>query len=329
MQQVPVEVIFKALDETAILLQNELDCTYLEAIAETGENIFQETVLQEDEISEVAKKKLDKQYHELSKQPFSKEDWRKAFQLACLKGMRENVQPNHQMTPDSIGYFLGYLINKLMNGVDSFTLLDPAIGTGNLVTTVLNQLSNKTVQALGSDIDDILIRLAYVGANLQEHSITLYNQDSLENLLVDPVDVTLCDLPVGYYPNDIRANDYQLKADDGHSYAHHLFMEQSNRHTKPGGYLFFIVPNGLFESPQAPKLHDFIKEHLLIQMFIQLPETMFKNKNAAKSILVLQKKDENVKAPKEVLLANMPSLSNKNAMQSILAKIDKWISENK
>ena len=27
---------------------------------------------------------------------------RKAFQLAILKGMKESVQPNHQMTPDSI-----------------------------------------------------------------------------------------------------------------------------------------------------------------------------------------------------------------------------------
>ncbi|SIE56051.1 Uncharacterised protein [Mycobacteroides abscessus subsp. abscessus] len=49
---------------------------------------------------------------------------------------------------------------------------------------------------------------------------------------------------MGYYPNDIRAQDYELKADEGHSYAHHLFLEQSMRHVKEGGYLFLIVPNG-------------------------------------------------------------------------------------
>ena len=37
---------------------------------------------------------------------------------------------------------------------------------------------------------------------------------------------------------------------------------------------------------------------------------MFKNKQTQKSILILQKKHENVKSPKQVLLVNMPSLSN-------------------
>ena len=57
-----------------------------------------------------------------------------------------------------------------------------------------------------------------------------------------------------------------------------------------GGYLFFIIPNGLFESEQSKKLHEFFKETVVIQGIIQLPESMFKNKQAAKSILILQKK---------------------------------------
>ena len=44
------------------------------------------------------------------------------------------------------------------------------------------------------------------------------------------------------------------------------------RHVKSGGYLFFIIPNGLFESEQAKKLHEFFKETVDIQGIIQLPE---------------------------------------------------------
>ena len=52
--------------------------------------------------------------------------------------------------------------------------------------------------------------------------------------------MVVSDLPVGYYPNDSRATEYQLKADEGHSYAHHLFIEQSIRYVKDGGYLCFL-----------------------------------------------------------------------------------------
>lgn len=323
----PVEELFTIFNETAVLLQEELSCTYLEALAETGENIFQQSVLQE-ELSELTRKRLKKSYESVSLTKFSSEEIRKSFQLAILKGMKENVQAHHQMTPDSIGLLIGYLVAKFMKQ-SSFRILDPAVGTGNLLTTVLNQQGNKVMDAIGIDIDDLLIKLSYVNANLQEHTVEFFNQDSLSNLFIDPVDVIVSDLPVGFYPDDIRALDYQLKAEEGHSYAHHLFIEQSVKYVKNGGYLFFLVPSNLFESEQAGKLHEYLKEQANIQALLQLPLSLFKNEQSAKSILVLQKKGEQVHAPKEVLLAMLPSLSNAVQMEKILSKIDLWIRENK
>ena len=40
MPESPVETLFQVLDETSQILQKEMDITYLEALAETGENIF-------------------------------------------------------------------------------------------------------------------------------------------------------------------------------------------------------------------------------------------------------------------------------------------------
>jgi site-specific DNA-methyltransferase (adenine-specific) len=203
------------------------------------------------------------------------------------------------------------------------------VGTGNLLTAAMNQEFDKSIEAIGMDIDDLLLQLAYINANLQEHPIEFFNQDSLEHLFIESVDAVISDLPIGYYPNDVRAADYILKADEGHSYAHHLFIEQSIRHVKDGGYLFFIIPNGLFESEQSKKLHEYFKEVVYIQGIIQLPESLFKNKQAGKSILVLQKKGEEVKPPKQVLLVNMPSLTKAAEVEKMLAKIDQWIRENK
>ncbi|MFE8704240.1 class I SAM-dependent methyltransferase [Cytobacillus sp. FJAT-54145] len=323
----PVEDLFTVFNETATILQEELSCTYLEALAETGENFFQQSILQE-ELSELTVKRLKKSYENFNLNKHTAEDIRKSYQLAILKGMKESVQPNHQMTPDSVGMLVGYLVNKFVKK-SSLSLLDPAIGTGNLLTTVINYQTDKQIEAIGIDIDDLLIKLAYVNANLQEHSIQLFNQDSLEPLFINPVDTVISDLPVGYYPNDVRAAEFELKATSGHSYAHHLFIEQSVAYTKEGGYLFFVIPNGLFESDEAPKLHEFLNEHTYIQSVLQLPLSMFKNEKSAKSILILQKKGEEAQAPKQVLLASLPSLSKATAVEKILQQIDEWMIENK
>lgn len=327
MKITPVEDLFTILNETAVIMQEELHCTYLEALAETGENLFHESILQ-DELSELTVKRLRKSYEAIDLSSCTKEEIRKSFQLAILKGMKENVQPNHQMTPDAVGMLMGYLVEKFIQD-KSFRLLDPAVGTGNLLTTVMNHQSGKVIEANGIEIDDLLIKLAYINSNLQEHPIQFFNQDSLEPLFIESADAVVSDLPVGYYPNDVRSAEYKLKADEGHSYSHHLFIEQSMNHVRSGGYLFFIIPNGMFESDQAPKLHEFIKENAYIQGLIQLPLTMFKNEKAAKSIFILQKKGEGVTPPKQALLVNLPSLSKTAEAEKILKKIDVWFKESK
>ena len=326
-QHSPVERLFTLFNETALILQEELSCSYLEALAETGENVFQQSILQQDELSELTIHRLKKQYDEINLEQFTNEEIRKAYQLVILKGMKENVQPNHQMTPDTVGMLVAYLVGKFMTA-PSFSLLDPAVGTGNLITTVLNHV-NKDIEAIGIDVDDLLIKLAYVNANLQEHPVGLFNQDSLEPLFIDPVDCVVSDLPVGFYPNDVRAADYQLKAENGHTFAHHLFIEQSVLHTKPGGYLFLVIPNGLFESDQAPMLHEYMKENVIIQGLLQLPSSMFKNKAAAKSIFILQKQGDGVVPPKQALLVDLPSLTKIQEMDKILIQIEKWFKDNK
>lgn len=323
----PVEQLFYEFDETSQVLQEELSCTYLDALGETGENFFHGKVIQE-EISELSRKRLEKFYHQFSIEKFDKETIRKAYQLAILKGMKQNVQPNHQMTPDAVGLFVSYLVGKFMIQKE-FTILDPAIGTGNLLFTILNQLSDKQIKACGVEIDETLLKLAYVGANLQEHPLQFYNQDSLEPLFIDPADVVVSDLPVGYYPNDVRSAEYELKAETGHTYAHHLFMEQSVRHTKDGGYLFFIIPNNLFVTEQARNLNTFLKAYTHIQGMIQLPLSMFKSEAAAKSILILQKKKEGISAPKQALLVQLPKLSDIESTKSVMRQMDSWFQSEK
>jgi site-specific DNA-methyltransferase (adenine-specific) len=323
-----LENLFAVINETADLIAKECQLSYIEAVAETGDNIFHSAILQ-DGLSEITVKNLKRKYETINIKTFHKEEIRKAFQLSILKGLKEGAHPNHQMTPDTIGLFLGYLVSKFVGNQKDLSLLDPAVGTGNLLTTILNYISIEHIESYGVDVDDLLIKLAYINANLQEHPVQFFNQDSLERLLIDPVDIVVSDLPVGYYPNDIEASKYKLQADEGHSFSHHLFIEQSIKHTKENGYLFFIVPNSLFGTKEAPKLNQYLREVAVVQGFIQLPYSLFKDEKHGKSILILQKKGNNSNILKQALLVELPKLTNKEAMNSIMKQIDNWFRENK
>jgi site-specific DNA-methyltransferase (adenine-specific) len=320
-EQQNVEKVYQALDHMAESLESRENIAYLDALGAAMEYIIdRETELTDQPL---VKQQLDKHAATFDKQGFKKEEIRKGIQLAILKGMKGATQQQHMLTPDTVAMLIGYLTNKLVGENDNFRLFDPAVGTANLLTAVLNQVE-KDVQAYGSDVDPTLIQLAVMSANMQERQIDFFHQDSLRPFLLEPVDLVVSDLPVGYYPDDVQAAQYELKAEEGHSYSHHLFIEQSLHYTKEGGYLLFVVPNFLFESDQARALHAFLQQHAHIVGLLQFPDSMFKNESQAKSVLILQKKGTLTTAPKQALLVQLPSFKNPNAMSNVLKQINDW-----
>lgn len=259
---------------------------------------------------------------------WDRNDIRKGIQLALLKGMRESAQVNHQMTPDSLGLLVGYLVEQFFEEQlmkkETITMLDPAVGTGNLLLTVMNLIGDQVTGA-GVELDDLLIQLAAASADLQQQPVALYHQNALMPLLIDPVDAVVCDVPVGYYPDEEYANaNYTIHAEEGMTYAHHLFIEKSINQLRDGGYAFFLVPSMIFESEQARQLFTYIKTNTWIQAVIQLPSTLFKKEQMAKSIFVVQKKSATEKPVKDVLLAKVPSLSNPQALEQFFARVRQW-----
>ncbi|WP_039043951.1 class I SAM-dependent methyltransferase [Sporosarcina sp. ZBG7A] len=257
----------------------------------------------------------------------TKEEIRRGLQLAILKGMRQNVQAHHQMTPDAIGMLIARISSFLLPQKEMVQLLDPAAGTGNLLLTVMNSLE-VPASSVAVEIDELLARLIVAGADLMEQTIRIYVQDALRPLLVDPVDLAVCDLPVGYYPDDENALNFEMMPADGHAYAHHLFIEQTIHHLKPEGYGIFIVPSSLFESAQAGELHTYLKKHTIIRGILQLPQTLFKNAAQSKSLLILQKPSERAMPTPDVLLATVPDMTDKQAMISFFNKMEDWAKES-
>lgn len=321
MEKTVVEVLFEWIDNTTENIQQHKDEPYLDCLALTLESLLENDFY--DETNPTLTMAMQDVLKEIDLSSFTSEDIRKAIQLTILKGMKGSTQVQHVMTPDTISLLVGYLVGKVTDSWEKLRIFDPASGTGSLLTTVMHHLSQET-NAYGSEIDQTLLKISVLNANLQKLTINYFHQDSLRPFLLDPVDVVVSDLPVGYYPDDVSSSEYQLRADEGHSYSHHLFIEQSINYVQNGGYLIFIIPEFLFDSDQADKLKTFLHKHVHIVGVLHLPETTFKSKNNAKSILILQKKGEHTEAPKQPLLVKLPSLKNTKAMKDILGQMNAW-----
>ncbi len=315
-----VEQIFIFFDESSDLLREALDITYLEALAETGENLFQADVLQD--VNDSLKQELINRLNQIDKE-ISNEEIRKAFGLAVLKGMKEATQAHHALTPDAVALFLSYLVNKLMGDKEQFSMLDFAAGTGNLLTAIMNGAKNK-VASYAFEVDETLLKLAYVNANLQHLEVSFFHQDALKPFILPSFDLIVSDLPIGYYPNQEIANGYELKSEKGKSLVHYLMVEQAINKVKDGGFIVLLIPNFMFESEEANRLHSYIKKQANIIALLQLPRSMFKKEQNGKSIFILQKKGEGVFRPEQALLAELPSFSRKESLASMIERIDDW-----
>lgn len=321
LEQTKVESTFQLLDEMNELIQKQMDLTYIDSLTVALEYLF--TNEQPEDMHDLLKQQLENKIKSIAIDQLENEEIRKVIQLCILKGMKNATQQQHLITPDTVAMFVGYLVQKFIGKKEKISIFDPACGTANLLTAVMNQLKID-IKSFGSEVDPTLIQLALMSANLQQTEVEFFHQDSLRPFLLEPVDMVISDLPVGYYPDDVQAAQFELKADQGHSYSHHLFIEQSLKYVHDGGYLIFIIPNFLFESDQADKLNAFLHKHAHIVGLLQLPLTMFKSENNAKSILVLQKKGKDTKAPKQTLLVDLPSFKNVRATNDILSQINEW-----
>jgi len=321
------------LDESATTLQQTLSTSYLDAFIETGDNLLNGAVQVEDgRPDDATAAKLTTLYQQAPWQSYDAETVRRAVQLVLLKAIRvDEIQANHQLTPDTIAYIMGYLVTRLEHNKQHLTLLDLTVGTGNLLTAVVSQLKEVVagkIDAYGVDNDDTLLAIAQLSSDLQRVPVEYVHQDALEPLLVPASDLIVADLPVGYYPVDENAAGYQTRAKEGHSFVHHLLLEQAVHQLAPGGIGVFLVPSQLFQTAEAKGLLKWLPTNAYLQGLLNLPRELFANVNAQKAILILQKPGAGAKQVDQVMLGEFPSFKDQVAFQKFIAEIVQWEETN-
>ncbi|WP_204206571.1 class I SAM-dependent methyltransferase [Mammaliicoccus sciuri] len=304
-----MEVLFEKLDVKSKDLHDENGQSYIENLGLAMEDIYtnQRDLLEQSTLQER----------------------RKAFQFAYLSLLKEEViQPNHQMTPDSIGFILSYLVNLFNKNKKELNIVDIASGTGHLSATINEQNQDKTLMHHLIEVDPVLQRVSIHLANFLEIPFDVYPQDAIMPLPLEEADVIVGDLPVGYYPLDERSKEMKLGFDEGHSYSHYLLLEQAVTATRPGGYVFLIVPTNIFEGEEVKQLQKYIATETEMQAYLNFPNSLFKTEQSRKSLLILQKRDPGNTKSVEVLLANIPDFKAQSQLQTFLSEVDEWMKEN-
>ncbi|HEL1603755.1 TPA: class I SAM-dependent methyltransferase [Streptococcus suis] len=254
----------------------------------------------------------------------TKEEWRRAYQFLLIKANQtEPMQYNHQFTPDSIGFILSFLVDQLVP-TQKVTVLEIGSGTGNLAQTILNA-SQKDLDYLGIEVDDLLIDLSASMADVMQAEISFAQGDAVRPQILKESQIILADLPIGYYPDDQIASRYQVASPNEHTYAHHLLMEQSLKYLEKDGFAILLAPNDLLTSPQSDLLKGWLQEQANIVAMIALPPNLFGKAAMAKSIFVLQKKAARSLTP---FVYPLQSLQEPEAIQKFMLNFKNWKQEN-
>ena len=282
-----IEKAYGYLLENTQTIQNDLQTNFYDALVE------QNAIYLDGQTELTLVKENNQRLKDLN---LNKEEWRRSFQYLLMKAAQtEPLQANHQFTPDGIGFLLVFLVDQLASS-DQVDVLEMGSGTGNLAQTLMNNCQ-RSLDYLGLEIDDLLIDLAASMAEVMKADVNFAQGDAIRTQVLKESDVIISDLPVGYYPDDAIASRYQVASPQGHTYAHHLLIEQSLKYLKPGGVAIFLAPNDLLTSEQSPLLKQWMQDHAQVLAMVTLPENLFRSANLAKTIFVFRKQEEAVVQP--------------------------------
>lgn len=309
-----IEQAYGLLLENIQLIQNQLGTNIYDAMIEQHAGYLGSPV--EDEVVATNNQAL-KQLN------LTSEEWRRAFQFLLMKAQQtEPLQYNHQLTPDSLGFILTFLMDELVME-EEVTVLELGSGLGNLAHTLLNH-SRKKLDYLGIEVDDLLIDLSASMAEVAGSQAHFAQGDAVRPQILKESQVIISDLPIGYYPDDQIASRYQVASPEGHTYAHHLLMEQSLKYLKSDGLAIFLAPSDLLTSPQSPLLKEWLKDQASIVAVIALPDTLFGAKHMVKSIFILKKQ---VDLSGKTFVYPLQDLQDKAQIQDFMANVKKWKAE--
>lgn len=304
-----VEIVYDVLNDSAMLLYETNKTPYLKGIVFTCENILSQEVTQD--VPDDVMLSLLELLQKVKNVSFEKEEIRKAMQLCILKGFKHAKIGNQEMTPDTIGIFTAYLVDRLFPKEKELLILDPLVGTGNYLTTIANNI-DKLTTLVGIENHPDQYEIARAMFDMMDYGDELYFQDSKTFWNLE-ADLIVCDFSMdeesedGYFPYEI--------------------IRHHQHNLKQNGYFLGVIYNDFFEKSTSTQFREELMETFDILGLIKLPDNLFKG--LGKSLLLLQKRIPSDDEEKQFLLANIPSFEEEIPFQNALLKINLWFENRK
>jgi len=302
------DLFYDVLDDSIVALYKIKHDNFFNLLIQTGNNIIASEVLNSD-CSDEQREELEKIYSRLEGVDFNVETVRQAFQAMSLRAFKETNLKLGEVTPDTLGIFFSYLVSKLKKDAKKLTILDPVVGTGNLLYSLANSLDME-LKLYGIDNVREVLEIANVLGNLLNYDVEMFNQDTLTHPFSD-IDIVVADLP------DYYAKDYDNR------YFPHLCVLEHLSSLKEDGYMIALVPNDFFEKDQDKFFKERLKGNGSVLGVLQLPLEMFKEN--PKSIVIFSKKEVE---SKKCLLVDLPSFTDFNKLNRSLVEIENWFDKN-
>ena len=324
--------VFTQFLDAVQCLQEALNVPMTEALTESFDNLENHDVKVEMGAPDPDTVELLKgKYASLNYDQMSSKQKVEVYNLLTLKAISDEDRDANQMpTPPILATVITLFMSKLLPKKEQ-TILDPALGTGSLLYSVVKQLASQNhsqnpFKLVGIDHDEDILNLADVGAHLNGLDIDLYCQDALLPWQGSKPEVIVSDLPVGYYVNDENAGNFELRTKEGHSYAHVLLTEQIVKNLAPDGYAFLLVPNSMISGKLGADFMPWLANKVHLQAIVQLPEKLFQTKVNHKSLLIFQNHGQS-QPPREVLLTRLDDLKNEESLVGLNIKLNEWYTE--
>lgn len=328
-----IEDLFNQFLDCVNCLQEALNVSFGEALTETFDNLENGKI--KVELGAPDKETvaiLSKKYAELHYEKLNQSTKVQIFTYLTLKAINdEGLDFNQMPTPPIIATIIAMFMQKLLP-VKKQLIVDPAIGTGNLLFSTINQLkranhSRTNFQLVGIDNDEEMLNFADISSHLNRIDIDLFCQDALTPWLFTKPDIVVSDLPIGYYPDDENAANFATKAQSGHSFAHLLFIEQIIKGLSSEGYAFLVVPQAILSGKGGSDFMPWLSEKVFLRAIVQLPDNLFQNKVNQKAILIFQNHGKQAKNS-EVFLTKLDSFKSEEDLIKLNIKLNEWYTKN-
>lgn len=304
MQKSNIDIIYDVIDKSMDIIYYANAKSYFDLYFETINNILNGEL--SEEYDDLTNKALLQEYEKLNEIDFAPDDIRKALQLIIMRGFKE-LDMKQDVTPDTLGYLIGYLITRLAGDKKEISILDPMCGVGNLLFSLDNHINlNNTLYAI--DNDRFKIDLCKSIADMMNTNVNLYYQDTM-SIHLKNMDFVVCDIECNTIDGKYIAYDVILN---------HMQSLLLN------GYMISIVDNDFFDYDKDGSFKKKLMKDNHIYGIIELPDDFFIQK--PKSIVIFKHTEgEN----KNCLMVKLPSFNDVNAFNSTISQIEAWFLKNK